>query len=395
MKYTLLSIVTLLLMQGCKNSQTEGKYTLHGQIKGITSGTVKLQRLDDATRQSITIDSTVLQNGKFQLTGPIDQPEMMSIKIEPGNWSTSLFIESGELQFQADTSGSTHYDYTAYGDSKGAILRNFSLIGSENQDIFDAFEKHPKSLAAKKMFEQLNKKYEAAGKSEEKEAIRAEMEAFGDKHKIWELHWIDSITQQHPSLVAGAYLLQRYQLFNESMPVAELDKRLQVFQSPAKESNYIKNLQGKVAVKKALLPGNQAPDFKALKRDSSDFQLSSLRGKYVLLDFWASWCVPCRQAIPHWKEAYKTYNDKGLEIVGVTNDSRWPDWFKALDQEKMPWIQVADDFPIKNSPARIATLYDIPSLPTYVLLDKEGKIIIHTTSKEEMDAQLKVVFNTL
>ena len=61
----------------------------------------------------------------------------------------------------------------------------------------------------------------------------------------------------------------------------------------------------------------------------------------------------------------------------------------------MPWIQVADDFPIKNSPARIATLYDIPSLPAYVLLDKEGKIIIHTTSKEEMDAQLKATFSTL
>lgn len=395
MRYTLLSCLALIFIQGCVRPKSDDKYTLSGQIKGISMGTIKLQRLDDSTRQSITIDSAKIQNGVFKLMGTISRPEMMSINIEPGNWSATLFIESGDLRLQADTSGSNHYDYTAYGEGKGAILQNFSLSGSENQSVFNAFENHPKSLAAKAMFKALNKKYEAAARPEDKEIIRAEMETYAEKQKIWELHWIDSISQQHPTLVAGAYLLQRYQLFNESMPVAELDKRLKVFQSPARESSYVKNLQNKVELKKSLLPGKQAPDFKALKPDSSDFQLSSLRGKYVLLDFWASWCVPCRKAIPHWKEAYKTFHDRGLEIVGVTNDSRWPDWFKALEQEKMPWIQVADDFPIKNSPARIATLYDIPSLPTYILLDKEGKIIIHTTSKEEMDNQLKATFNTL
>lgn len=391
MKYSLLSVVALLLMQGCANHKTD-QYTLHGTVKGVPEGTIKLQRFDDSTRQSITVDSALIQQGAFTLSGRIERPEMMSIKIEPGNWSTLLFIEAGELQFQADTSGSTHYDYSAYGGDKGATLQQYSLSGSENQDAYQAFENHPKSLVAKATYQELNKKYQAESEPEDQEAIRAEMDAFGEKHKIWELHWIDSLIQQRPSLVAGAYLLHRYQLFNESMPVAELDRRVHLFQSPAKESSYSKDLQHKVAVKKALLPGKQAPDFKALKPDSSDFQLSSLRGKYVLLDFWASWCVPCRKAIPHWKEVYQTYHDKGLEIVGVTNDSRWTDWHRALEQEKMPWIQVADDFPVKNNPARIATLYDIPSLPTYVLLDKAGKIITHTTSKDTVDVKLKEVF---
>ena len=86
---------------------------------------------------------------------------------------------------------------------------------------------------------------------------------------------------------------------------------------------------------------------------------------------------------------YAKYHDKGFEIVGVTNDSKWEAWEKALEEENMPWIQVADDFPVKNMPARIGTQYMIPFLPTYVLLDEEGKIILHNGSKEEVTAEIE------
>lgn len=383
----------LLLIQGCASNKTENKYVLNGQLTGIPDGMVKLQRIDQNEHKSITIDSVQIQNGKFTLEGDLNTPEMMTLLIEPGNWSTSFFMEPGTLQFEADTTGATHYDYTAYEGGKGAVLTKFNVKGSQNQDIYNAFENHPKSLAAKEVYTALNKKYEAESNPEGKEAIREEMGTFGEQHKVWELQCIDSLIQAHPSSVAVAYLLQRYQQFNESMPISDLEKRVTGLSSPAKESAYVKELENILVIKKALLPGQEAPNFKALKTDSTEFTLSALRGQYVLLDFWASWCAPCRKAIPHWKEVYAQYHNKGLEIVGVTNDSRWPDWFKALDMEKMPWLQVADDFPVKNRPARIATLYDIPSLPTYVLLDKAGKILVHTTSKEDVDAELKRIFN--
>lgn len=164
------------------------------------------------------------------------------------------------------------------------------------------------------------------------------------------------------------------------------------FTGQAKSTVYFSNLTDDLQKRKALQPGNVAPDFTLLKPDSSSFTLSSLHGKYVLLDFWASWCVPCRKAIPHWKEVYKKYHPKGFEIVGVTNDIRWSDWFKALDEEKMPWLQVADEFPVKNMPSRVGTMYMTPYLPTYILLDKEGKILLHNASKEQIDQKLKEVF---
>lgn len=394
MKYTHIAILAALLgLQSCANHKSDNTYTLNGEIKGISTGIIKLQRMDDSSRNAITFDSVQIENGSFTLEGIIDMPQMTYVRIEPGNWSASFFVEPGDLTLVGDTTGAAHYDYTAYGEEKGAVLKNFAVRGSVNQDAYQAFENHPKSLSAKETFTQLNKKYEAAATPETKEAVREEMGAYSEIHRIWQLQWIDSLINKKPSLVAGAYLLQRYQMFNESMPVQDLDQRLQIFVSPAKESAYVRDLTKTVATKNALLPGNDAPDFSALKTDSTRFELSSLRGQYVLLDFWASWCVPCRKAIPHWKDIYATYHNKGLEIVGVTNDSRWSDWFKALDQEQMPWIQVADDFPVERKPARIATLYDIPSLPTYVLIDKTGKIVIHTTSKEEIDKKLQEAFH--
>lgn len=97
---------------------------------------------------------------------------------------------------------------------------------------------------------------------------------------------------------------------------------------------------------------------------------------------------------PHWKELYAKYQPKGFEILGVTNDSRWKDWFKAFDEEKMPWPQVADEFPVMNMPSRVGTLYMAPYLPCYILLDKEGKIILHNPSKEEIDKKLKELSGT-
>jgi len=142
-------------------------------------------------------------------------------------------------------------------------------------------------------------------------------------------------------------------------------------------------------MRKALLPGNLAPDFTLLQRDSSLFTLSSMRGGYLMIDFWASWCKPCREAIPHWKEIYQTYHEKGFDIVSVSDDSRWGDWIRAMDQEQMPWIQVIDEFPVKNRPARIGSLYMTHYIPFYVLLDKEGRIILYTDSEEAIDSKLK------
>lgn len=103
--------------------------------------------------------------------------------------------------------------------------------------------------------------------------------------------------------------------------------------------------------------------------------LSSLFGQYLLIDFWASWCGPCRAGVPGLKELYAKYHDKGFEIIGIADDSNPESWKKALAEDKSPWIHVLDEFPDKNKPARVSSLYGVHYIPSYFLLDREGCFI--------------------
>jgi thiol-disulfide isomerase/thioredoxin len=194
--------------------------------------------------------------------------------------------------------------------------------------------------------------------------------------------------------MAGAYMFGQLYIFSQDMPPAELETMLNKFDGPAKASPYYQSMATALAKSKAVQPGSLAPDFTLPKRDSSQFTLSAGRGKYLMIDFWASWCHPCRQAIPHWKGVYQKYHDKGFDMVSVSDDSRWPDWTKAMDAEKMPWTQVVDEFPVKNMPAKVGSLYMTTYIPFYVLLDKEGKILVYSGKEEDIDNKLKEIFGS-
>lgn len=381
-----LSVLLLAVAACTPTKKTEYKVT--GTIRGLESGMVKLIQSHEEDRTSTTVDSAGFTNGTFALKGKLDNPEMMSILITPGNWRFSVFMENNDIQIEADTTGAEYWDYTAYGGDKGATIKNLVVQGSKSHDLYSSFEENQKNAAFKAAFADLNKRFEIA-KEEEQAILRQESDSIRGEFLLWEGNAIDSFVNGNPSSVVSAYLFWNHYRFNEDMPLEKMESTIGLFQGEALSSQYYKLLDVDLKQRIALKPGNVAPDFTALRPDSTEFTLSSTKGKYVLLDFWASWCVPCRKSIPHWKEIYAKYQSKGLEIVGVTNDSKWKDWLTALEQEKMPWIQVADDFPVENMPARIATQYMIPFLPTYVFLDPEGKIILHNGSKEEITQQIE------
>lgn len=386
-----LAFLALLSLASCKSTPKSEAFKLSGSLNGVSEGTAQLIRTN-SDRTTEMVDSVSFTDGTFVFEGVLPEPEMLRIVVNPGNWALSVFLENSEQTLTADTTGARHYDYAAYGGSAGAEVREFKLTGSSGHDVIQVFENTPERQAMTALQEDINNRFEATEDPEEKDKIREEAKIVYDKRYASEIRWIDSFARANPTAPVGPYLLENYYKFNQTMPLEELKSRVRIFQAPADSSKYNKILVASIALRSALLPGSQAPDFTALAPDSTEFTLSSLRGQYVLLDFWASWCKPCRAAIPHWKEVHAKYHDKGFEILGITNDSRWPDWFNALDVEKMPWLQVADDFPVKNMPARISTLYDVPVLPTYILLDKEGKIVIYDGSKEEIDQKLKEIF---
>lgn len=386
-------IFLLAVAGGCAQQQYPEGYTLKGTIQGVNAGKIRLVKSNPEDRTSATIDSAEFTNGSFTLKGKVESPEVMTLTVEPGNWSLPVFVENKDITVKADTANAVHYDWTAYGGSKGAEIKTYAVTGSESQDHWMRYENDPALKSYEPVFATLQKAYSEAGGDKEKQyAVKNQMDSVRGLLTALQKRWIDSFIKANPSSAAGAYLLNNYYMFNEDLPLKDMESLTGEFTGTAKSTLYFKILSEALAKRRALQPGNPAPDFTLKMPDSSSFTLSSLRGKYVMLDFWASWCVPCRKAIPHWKEVYRKYQSRGFEIVSITNDSRWKDWFKALEDEKMPWIQVADEFPIKNMPARLAELYMIPYLPTYILLDKDGKIVLHNGTEAQIDEKLKGIF---
>lgn len=398
-KQHVLFYLVLLILVSCNNDvkQTaQNEFLINGKIKGLHGGSIKLVSYNEDDRTSHTIDSTAFQNDSFALKGKVDFAQMVSLVVEPGNWSLPLFVENSQINIQGDTTGSEHFDWTAYGGSKGASLKTYTISGSKSNDDYLSYQNDAGLKKYDAHFKQFGKQIDSLSKTniDAEYKVRDQMDSLEKVLQNDQLNYIQNYQAKNPSSSVGAYLLSQVYMFISNKPVSRIDSILNKFEGDAKNSEYYKSVVSSQDKIKALLPGKPAPDFTLLKRDSTKFTLSSLRGKYAMIDFWASWCHPCRQAIPHWKEVYQKYHDKGFNIVSVSDDARWSDWFKAMDQEKMPWEQVCDEFPLKNMPARIGTLYMTTYIPFYVLLDKDGKILVYSGKEDDIDNKLKEIFGS-
>ena len=386
-----IALLLLACALSCHQTPSPG-FTLQGTVRGLDSGTAKLSVYNDSDRSTKVIDSGTLTNGTFVFHGQAPLATMMDVTLEPGNWSFPVFVENGSITIAGDTAGAWYYDYTKYQGSKGAQVKHYTVKGSPSYDDWQAYENDPNLKVYDPAMAKLDTAIMTAKNVDTEYVFRDRLDSVEKLKGNLQEAWIKRYVGFHPSSGVGLYLFDEYYLFHGDMPLQEMEGVLGLFSDSVRSAPGYTYLAFLAARRKALEPGNLAPDFTLLKKDSSQFTLSSTRGRYIMIDFWASWCHPCRQAIPHWKEVYSKYHAKGFDIVSVTDDNHWPAWFKAMDQEKMPWTQVADEFPYKNRPARVGELYMSHYIPFYVLLDKDGKIILYNPTEKEMDTKLAELF---
>jgi peroxiredoxin len=135
--------------------------------------------------------------------------------------------------------------------------------------------------------------------------------------------------------------------------------------------------------------GVAAPELTLPKPDGTMVSLSSFKGKYVLVDFWASWCAPCRKENPKVLAAYKKFKEKNFTILGVSLDNKKHDWEKAIADDGLTWTQVSD---LKGWSSEAARIYGVESIPTNFLVDPDGKIISRNLRGEELGDMLGVIF---
>jgi len=175
----------------------------------------------------------------------------------------------------------------------------------------------------------------------------------------------------HPDVEAAAFM---YYVFNRETPLEQYEEGFNKFTERVQNSFLGTNAREEIVARKATREGIDAPAFTLSDREGNAVSLESLRGQVVLLDFWASWCRPCRASMPGLKELYAQYHDKGFEILGISTDTDPEAWKKAVEADQTPWIHVIDTAQSEESP-NVAQRYGVHSIPTFFLIDKEGKII--------------------
>jgi len=149
------------------------------------------------------------------------------------------------------------------------------------------------------------------------------------------------------------------------------------------------NLAAEIQRMSSFVVGGEAPNFTQLTPSGEELQLNDLRGKVVLVDFWASWCGPCRKENPHVLHLYDEYKDKGFEVLGVSLDRTKDRWLQAIEKDGLKWLHVSD---LKGWKNEVAQLYQVSSIPHTMLLDAEGKIIARGLRGAQLEAKLAEIF---
>lgn len=377
-KMTFIGWVGLTLL-ACQ-SNTEG-YKINGKIESAGNG-IAILTTPVGFEEPTTGDTVKMKDGQFTFTGKLDEPSSIVITICPEKEKPASFSLIGE-NTTITLSGKWANVIDEYGYRS---IPDIESTGSLNEKVYREISNTKKNLLKAPRFKEyatVQEKLEELGNAEDKEAYykyREETEALNEQfYKEVEKQQKELILKYRSVEAVALYL----RFLQSDMQLTELEQIFDSLASNVQNSKFALETKEEIAAKRRVQPGQPAPDFTLETPDGSKLSLSELRGKYVILDFWASWCGPCRASFPEMKKLYAEYKNKNVEILGIANDPKKEDWLKALEKDQLPWLQVIDEFP-PNKPSIIASLYAIHYLPSLMLIDPEGKIVGKAKDKHEL-----------
>lgn len=337
-------------------------YKITGKVDGAANGdTVFLQ--NRVNRNFVKLQSAIIKDGKFVIQGEEANVACRYLTYSKAGkrFSTDFFLEKGNI------------DVTL---SKKSIV-----TGTPSNDIYNSFKSESNEIENQMEAIYMSMQKDDASITEEvKKAKNEEMNKLDDKLT----NLIIETMEKNITNPVGIHLLSTS---NYYLGYEKLETLLTKVPTAYQKNDDIIKLQELVSKAKATFVGKMFTDFEMKTPEGNAIKLSDYagKGKYVLVDFWASWCGPCRKEMPNLVKAYEQYKDKGLEIVGVSLDRDAKSWTGALKQLKMTWVQMSD---LKYWDCAGAKLYAVRSIPHIVLLDKDGKILARGLHGEELQAKL-------
>ena len=352
------TILLLLLVPCLLFSQSSKKYSIKGVLKGMTDKTELVLKNDELSKEPIA--SCKSKGDQFEITGDLKESGLYYISTKSGNDKLLIFLDASKISIEGDFSA----------------LQSARVTGSLTHNDFIALNTTFNPLFTKltASAQQLNQ-----GVKDDNGAIRKQYESL-----MVEINQkTDQFIVTHSTSPVAPFVLLVAMQLNQDPLVHE--GRLNKISSKAKE-NYF----GRIATKaiedsKFGSVGSAAADFTQQDVNGQNISLSSFKGKYVLIDFWASWCGPCRQENPNLVNAFQKYKSRNFTVLGVSLDRAKEPWLKAIKDDRLDWTQVSD---LKFWSNEVAVKYKIQSIPQNYLLDPNGVIIAKNLRGEELQSRL-------
>lgn len=350
----LLFVCLVFFMPSC--SVAGGTYTITGTINKPEGSLVILSQITD--QKLITLDSaTVDKKGKFAFSGEAtDEALLHYLTFETSNPpGVPVVLKNGyTLNFKVEMSdlSSQIFDYEVEGTEDNKLMAKLHSIYTEHDKDMIAFNKKVSAMDPDSASDEQRRAVQSAYNSMLEERTKS-IQAFIENEKA----------------SPATYFAVRYLFQTPDPQLITIGSKKMSAEMP--ESSYTKTLNQLVS-QLGPVEGAEAPDIELQSPEGEVVKLSSLRGKIVLIDFWASWCGPCRRENPNVVKLYNRYKDKGFEIYGVSLDNNAEKWKAAIAKDGLTWYHVSD---LKGWKSSAAQLYRVNAIPQTFLIDKEGKII--------------------
>ena len=346
----------------CNNKADKGKFTLSGELKGSPDQKIYLEQLYFSDKSAEVLDTAEIKNGKFVVSAIAPEEGLYRIRTEDS--SSAFFINEGN---------SMTFSGTAI---KHEPLKGL-FSGSANSSL-DKLIQHADSIG--KIMADKSKQISAFAAAAVKPtdsaymAVSGELNSLTDNFSKFSFAYAD--TAKSPVLSLFAATMAPVEVSKFEAPLEKLAKRFPNHKGIADALVYVKmqsvqpQAQKQPGTKAAV--GDMAPEITMNDVDGKPFSLSQLKGKYVLVDFWASWCGPCRGENPNVVAAFNQFKDKNFTVLGVSLDDNKQAWIDAIKEDKLNWQHISD---LKKWSSEAIASYGFDGIPYNVLIDPQGKII--------------------
>ncbi|WP_312789300.1 M14 family zinc carboxypeptidase [Sphingobacterium sp.] len=322
-------IIPLLLASGGTLQAQQQTLSLKGTVKNGNVAVVYLQRFEN--KIFTVIDSAQVKKGSFSFRSQLPLPDLYGISTQRDVIPNYVFLDPGDNKVTID----------AKDDNRQVV----SLSGSKSQELFEEY------------------------RAQRKPDIR-------------------SFIQKYPDNIVSSYLL--YREWSYRLSPEELEAHIALLSGRQQQSRYIQDLRKIIAVTRQVAVGKKAPAIVASDPDGKPQALYDHLGKYTLIDFWASWCPPCRKENPNIVANYQKYKSQGFEIFAISLDKKKEAWLKGIADDHLTWQHVSE---LNYWNSEIAATYAVRAIPANFLVDDKGTIIARNVRGEELGKVLDSLFN--